>query len=84
VTEVGMPRKHRLAPNKVQACLPALPRRDREHSSHGTCRSSVAKPARKESAAHVETCGAHFPRLMSDADAFEHPAVSAISESLTV
>jgi len=33
------------------------------------------------SATHVETCGVHFPRLMSDADALEHPAASAISES---
>jgi hypothetical protein len=35
------------------------------------------------SAGHVETCGAHFTRLMSDADAFERPATSAISESFT-
>jgi len=33
---------------------------------------------------HVETCGAHFPRLMSLADAFEQPAAAAISESATV
>jgi hypothetical protein len=35
------------------------------------------------SADHVDTCGVHFPRLMSDADALEHPAASAISESFT-
>ena len=35
-------------------------------------------------AAHAETCGVHFPRLMSDADAFEQPAASEISTSFTV
>jgi hypothetical protein len=36
------------------------------------------------SALDVDTCGVHFPRLMSDAYAFEQPAASAISESLTL
>jgi hypothetical protein len=31
----------------------------------------------------VDTCGVHFPRLISDAYAFEHPAASAISASFT-
>jgi len=29
-------------------------------------------------------CGVHFPRLMSDADAFEQPAASTISGSFMV
>ena len=33
------------------------------------------------SAAHVDTCGVHFPRLMSLADALEHPVARAISYS---
>ncbi len=32
----------------------------------------------------VDTCGAHFPRLMSEADALQQPAASAMSESFTV
>jgi hypothetical protein len=34
--------------------------------------------------AHVETCGAHFPCLMSEADALQQPAASAMSMSFTV
>ena len=34
-------------------------------------------PASFVSASHVETWGVHFPRLMSDAYAFEQPAASA-------
>ena len=36
------------------------------------------------SAAQVETCGVHVPRLMSLADALQQPAASAISESFTL
>jgi hypothetical protein len=37
----------------------------------------------RASAAHVETCGVHFPRRMSDAYAFEQPVASTIAESFT-
>ncbi|MGD0944826.1 MAG: hypothetical protein ABR972_11210 [Acidimicrobiales bacterium] len=40
-------------------------------------------PISSASAFHAETCGVRFPRRMSDADAFEQPAASAISESFT-
>ena len=40
-------------------------------------------PTNSASAPHVETCGVHFPRLMSDADALQQPAASAISGSFT-
>ena len=34
-------------------------------------------------AAHVDTRGVHFPRVMPDADAFEQPAELAISDRFT-
>ena len=37
-------------------------------------------PTSSPSAPHVETCGVHFPRVMSDAYAFEHPAAAMISD----
>jgi hypothetical protein len=49
--------------------------------SAGREEDQVESPA---NAAHVDACGVRFPRLMSDAYAFEHRAASAISESLTV
>ena len=45
---------------------------------------STLMPTNSASAAHIETCGVHFPRLMSDADALQQPAASAISESFTL
>ena len=43
--------------------------------------NSTSAPANAASAGHVDTCGVHFPRLMSDAYAFEQPGASAISYS---
>jgi hypothetical protein len=44
---------------------------------------SITRLVNSVSAAHVETCGVHLPRLMCDAYAFEQPTASAISESFT-
>ena len=52
---------------------------DKHQRSTGT----ILDPTSSASALHVETCGVHFPRRMSDAYALEHPAASAISESFT-
>jgi hypothetical protein len=41
-------------------------------------------PNSTPSAPHVDTCDVHFPRLMSDADALEHPAAAMISASGTL
>jgi hypothetical protein len=41
-------------------------------------------PTNSARALHVETCGTLFPRLMSLAYAFEHPAASAISDGFRV
>jgi hypothetical protein len=41
--------------------------------------SSISTLTIAAKAAHVERCGVHFPRLMSDAYAFEHPAASTMA-----
>jgi hypothetical protein len=54
------------------------------HKRAGTQKTSgTARLVSPSAAAQVETCGVHFPRLMSDAYALEHLAASAISENFT-
>jgi len=52
----------------------------------GPTRSAPSRliPTNAASAAHVETCGVRLPCRMSDADVFEQPMASTISESFTV
>jgi hypothetical protein len=84
-----MQRRPRLSLTKLGLYLPC------EHSAlecrasafaygrQGKTDDTISNSTNLASAAHVETCGVHFPRRTSDAYALEHPAASAISESLT-
>ncbi len=42
----------------------------------------TSRPTSAVNPRHVETCGAHLPRLTSDAYTFEQPTTSAISHAV--
>jgi hypothetical protein len=56
----------------------------RELSTSEQRNSPTSTRASCPNAGHVDTCGVHFPRRMSLAYAFEHPAASAISDGFRV